>query len=117
MGDLMMSAIVNDGTVSSPRRWWMATLVTVLGIYEVLLSLNSGLTVLVSGVVGGILVALSPWLVRRSTTLGVVLLVVGALVWGIIAWWSIIAPLIAIVALAIGGYLALKSRHLTHYAP
>jgi hypothetical protein len=42
---------------------------------------------------------------------------VGALVWGIIAWWSIIAPLIAIVALAIGGYLALKSRHLTHYAP
>ena len=107
----MMSAIVNDSTVYSPRRWWMATLVTVLGIYEVLLSLNSGLAVLVSGVVGGILVALSPWLVRRSTTLGVVLLVVGALVWGIIA------PLIAIVALAIGGYLALKSRHLTHYAP
>jgi hypothetical protein len=83
----------------------MATLVSILGVYEIVLALSARPAVMVSGILGGLFVAVAPWLVRRSALLATTLLIVGALVWAVLAWWSIIAPVIAIVAVGIGLYV------------
>jgi len=108
----MKDVLLTDGAAVTGHPW-MATLVSVLGLYQVILSLHAGSAIMVSGIIGGILVAASPWVMHRSTTLGAAMLVVGTLVWATLAWWSIIAPLTAIVALGIGGYVLLQTRALT----
>jgi hypothetical protein len=109
-----MTSVLSDAGGSVARHPWMATLVSVLGVYEILLSINTGSVIFVSGIVGGLLVIASPWVGRRSSTLGAVLLVLGSLVWAVLAWWSIIAPVIALLALGIGGYVLMKIRRLSH---
>lgn len=83
----------------------MAVLVSILGAYEVVLASSASTGVLVSGLIGGLFVVASPWIAKQSAKVGTALLVVGSLVWAILAWWSIIAPLIALVDLGIGGYI------------
>lgn len=75
---------------------------SVLGGYEILLALSARPAIAVLGVIGGLLVAASPWVARRSTGWAVALLLVGTLPFAVLTWWSLIVPFVAVMAVAIG---------------
>jgi hypothetical protein len=98
-----LSASRRPGGVSSTvRREWLAGLLSLLGLYEIVLALSGRPVVAGLGVVSGILVVAAPWAGRRMLAAGLALLVAGTVPFAVVTWWSIITPVVALLALAIG---------------
>ncbi len=70
-------------------------------------SLLTGLAGLAAG---GLAVAAAPWVSRRTPELAAALLLAGSVPFAAFTWWSIAAPLTAVLALAIGLPTALRHR-------
>lgn len=80
---------------------WLSALLSVLGAFEVLMAAGAAsVATVVVGVVGGAALFASPWV--RSLRLRWVLLLIGALPFAILTWWTVAGPLVAVAALAIG---------------
>lgn len=80
--------------------WWHL-LVSVLGSLELLMAVSAGpIGTIAVGVLGGVALVVAPWLPVRRVRL--VLLLIGTLPFAILTWWSVAAPVVAVLALAIG---------------
>ncbi|MGA2829818.1 MAG: hypothetical protein ABSF03_27325 [Streptosporangiaceae bacterium] len=91
------------GVLSAVRREWLGGLVSLLGLYEIVLALSARPWIAGLGVVSGILVVAAPRAGRRMPpAAGLGLLVAGTVPFAVVTWWSIIIPVVALLALAIG---------------
>ena len=95
---------------------WLPGLVGALGAFELLMAVSARpMIVLATGVMGGLalvavpLVAVPGLELRFGSRIYVVLLVVGAVPFAMLTWWSVVTPLLAIFALAIG-LASIRSR-------
>ena len=81
-------------------KWWHL-LVSVLGAFELLMAVSAGpaLTIAV-GMLGGAALVTAPW--RPTWRIRSMLLVIGTLPFAVLTWWSVAAPVLAVLALAIG---------------
>lgn len=95
------------------RREWLKGLVSLLGVFEIMLALSARPAVAGIGVLSGILVAAAPWVGGRLPVVGLGLLVVGTLPFALVTWWSVIVPVVAVLALAIGVPVLLRHWHRT----
>lgn len=95
-------------------RNWSRILLSVLGVCELLLAVGARpvLTTVV-GIVGGLALAGVPWVLSHSRV-GAVLLLIGAVPFAVLTWWTLVTPLLAVLALGIG--IALLRRPSTNAA-
>jgi len=85
-------------------RHWLAGLTAVLGVLYILLGAAAGGLAGALGIAGGLLIVIVAAAARRLPPLaGAALLVLGAVPFPFLTWWSLVTPLIAVLALAIGG--------------
>lgn len=116
----MSSAAVgprSPGIVATVGRNWTRVLVTLLGVFELSIALSAGpLVTLVVGAVSGVVLMVTPWLTGRLPTATlVVLLIVATVPFAALSWWTVVVPLLAVVALAVG--LPLVARRTADTAP
>lgn len=81
---------------------WLAVLTTVLGACFVLVAASAGPVLLVFGVASGLAVAVSPWIAHRSRRVALLALVLGAVPFAAVTWWTLLTPVIAVLALVAG---------------
>jgi hypothetical protein len=93
---------------------WRIGLVSLCGAYYIFLGATALGAAGVLGIIGGLLIWGAMALASRSHRVALVLLIVGALPFAVATWWSVITPLIAAVALALGRKTI---RHTTFAAP
>ena len=80
---------------------WPSVLISALGGIELLMAVSAApVTTMVIGVIGGLALVAAPW--TSPARLRVGLLLVGALPFAVLTWWSLASPLLALLALAIG---------------
>lgn len=86
------------------RDRWRLVLLVLLGAFEVFLGADAlPATVGELGLLGGALVIASVLAaVRYSRGVAAVLLILGAVPFAVLTWWSVVTPLIAVAALIIG---------------
>jgi hypothetical protein len=65
------------------------------------------------GNLGGLALLVAPWTPR--VRLRAVLLLIGTLPFAVLTWWSLVSPLLAVVALVLG--LVALGRHGRHLSP
>ena len=105
-GVIVLAGLRHEGAQmrGSIARHWLAGLTVVLGVYYVFLGSVALGPAGTLGILGGLLIMIAVLVpARGSTRLVVSLLVVGALPFAILTWWSVVTPLIGVLALAIGG--------------
>jgi uncharacterized membrane protein YfcA len=92
--------------VQTISRRWLAALTVVLGLFYIFLGATALGVAGMLGIVGGIVivtvVATSSRLPPRVASIA---LVAAALPFAVLTWWSIVTPLLAILALTIGRYV------------
>ncbi|MDN3027196.1 hypothetical protein [Streptomyces sp. S.PB5] len=96
-------------TARAVRDRWPAVLTSMLGVFLVLSAAGGGIRWLALGTVSGALVAVAPWIRTSRRPLAPVLLVVGALPFAALTWWTLVTPLTAALAL-IAGTVALHGH-------
>lgn len=80
---------------------WPRVLLSALGTFELMLAAGAGpWPTIVVGLLGGLALATAPWV--PDVRLGLALLIGGTLPFAAISWWTLVGPLIAVLALAIG---------------
>lgn len=85
------------------RTNWTRVLVSLLGAFVLLMAVSAGpVSTIVVGAVGGVALMAAPWVIGQTRALGVVLLLIGTLPFALLTWWSVVTPLLAVLALAIG---------------
>lgn len=107
-GALLLTAAVYATLAGDPARTraalarsWRHVLVGVLGAFEVLMALGAGPgTTVAVGLIGGLALMTAPWPPSRPVRM--VLLAVGTVPFAALTWWSVAAPMLAVVALGIG---------------
>lgn len=82
------------------ERRWRSGLLVMCGAYDVFLGTALGTTGLL-GVLGGALIWGAAGTARRSPALAYALLA-GALPFASVTWWSVVAPLVAVLAVTLG---------------
>jgi len=92
------------------RRDWLRVLVSVLGGYYLVLAGGTSGTRAALGALGGFAVFAAPWVARRSPRWALVLLVCGALPFAVATWWSVVTPVVAILAIGLGVPVLAASR-------
>jgi hypothetical protein len=99
--------------VAVARTRWLSVLVSTVGACEVLVALSAaGAGTAVLGVVGGLLLAATPWLPGRDRPHALVLGALGTLPFAVLTWTSLVTPLVAVLGL---GLLALDGREADSY--
>jgi len=88
------------GTIE--RAWWPG-LTALVAICYGIIGLEVGAAVGVTGVLGAVLIVTALGLRTRSRPLAGALLCAGAVPLAILTWWSLITPLLALLALVCGG--------------
>jgi hypothetical protein len=89
-------------------RWW-AVLTVVLVVGYLAIGVASPLSsIRWPSLAGALLVGGALWLATRSQTIALVVLVVGAAVPAITAWWSLMVPVTGVLVL-LCGYLAIRA--------
>jgi uncharacterized protein (UPF0264 family) len=84
----------------------MRTLVSPLGTCEVLMALGAGSALLrVVGVVGGVSLAVAPWVIARFRALALVLVVVGTVPFAALTLTSLVTPLLSLLAWILMGLI------------
>ena len=82
---------------------WARGLVSLLGAFVVLMAVSATpISTLVLGVGGGLVVMAAPWVSTQTKPVVVVAMLMAALPFAIVTWWSIASPLVALLALTIG---------------
>jgi hypothetical protein len=105
---LLAAALVVAGTPrhelasAIDERHWRNGLLALCGAYYILLGATALGVVGVVGIVCGLLVWTAIGVAPHSRSGAAVLLLVGALPFALLTWWSAVTPLIAIVTLVIG---------------
>jgi len=89
--------------VNAIRRNWLRVLTVILGGLYIYAAIHESGVLRLTGLVGGVLIVIAPFAGIRSRLLGGGLLMMGALPFAILTWWSIVTPLIAACALLLGG--------------
>jgi hypothetical protein len=85
------------------RTNWTRGLISLLGAFEVLMAISAApLVTIVTGIVGGGALLAAPWLVERGRVAGTTLLLLGTLPFAALTWWTLVSPLLALLALALG---------------
>lgn len=80
---------------------WTRLLVSALGAVELLMAAGAGpMSTIAVGAVGGLALLAAPWVPDVRLALG--LLIIGTLPFAALTWWSVVSPLLAVTALAIG---------------
>jgi hypothetical protein len=99
------------GVARAVRHAWPAILTGILGVCLMLVAATADAPLLLwLGLAGGLAVAAAPWIAGRSVPFAVGALLLGALPYAAITWWSAITPLAAALALATGT-VAIRRRH------
>jgi hypothetical protein len=104
-GLLLLSDLRREGADvhRSLARHWLAGLTVVLAGYYLFLGAVALGPAGVLGILGGLLIVIAVLTARRGSALvGHTLLVLGALPFALLTWWSVVTPLIAVLTLAIG---------------
>jgi hypothetical protein len=82
---------------------WARGLVSLLGAFVVLMAVSAmPFSTLGVGVGGGLVVMAAPWVSMQTKPVVVVAMLMAALPFAIVTWWSIASPLVALLALTIG---------------
>ena len=84
------------------RLWWVG-LTGVLGLYYLVIGAMVGGVTGIVAILGAVLIGSALALRTRSMPAARVLLVMGALPLGILTWWSLVTPIMAVLALLCGG--------------
>jgi hypothetical protein len=91
---------------------WTRVLVSALGGVELLMAAGAGpVATIAVGAVSGLALLAAPWVPDVRSALG--LLVVGTLPFAALTWWTVVRPLLAVAALAIG----LATMHARAHTP
>ncbi len=89
---------------------WMTALVAILAAYYLALGGVVGGVIGLVGIVGAFLITSVLAVRSRSRLVAVIFLTAGAVPFGVLLWWSVIAPVLALVTLIIGGaFIAQRS--------
>lgn len=109
-----IAAMHQGGDVrSTPRalsEQWPAVLVGGLALIYLALGITARGLIGVSAVAGSLAIAGALMTRHRSRSVAALVLVIGTLPFGVLAWWSVVPPLTAILALAVGLPLVVGSR-------
>lgn len=84
------------------RSWWVR-LTAVLCLYYVIIGVQAGGSTAVVAILGVVCMGAALVMRARSRPAASCLLAIGALPLGIVLWWSLITPIIAVLALICGG--------------
>lgn len=84
------------------RRTWPIVLVGVVALLYLWVGIAAQGWDRVWGLAGGLLILTAVAVARRSLTVAIALLMIGALPLAIATWWSIATPVLAIVAIFLG---------------
>lgn len=94
---------------------WTRVLVGALGGVELLMTAGAGPAATIAvGAVGGLALLVAPWMPDVRTALG--LLIIGTLPFAALTWWTVVSPLLAVVALVLG-LPAIHTHHPAAVAP
>jgi hypothetical protein len=96
------------------RRTWPVVLVGVVALLYLWVGLAASGGDRVFGLAGGLLILVAVAVAPRSATAAITLLLIGALPLAVVTWWSIVTPVLAILALILG--LA-AIRNVSRYRP
>lgn len=96
----------NDQPHSSLSVRWTSALVSMLGTLEILMAFDAGsaLTRAV-GIVGGLALAATPWVARRTRGVSLLLLVAGTVPFALLTLTSLVTPMLAMVAWILMGFI------------
>ncbi len=85
-------------------------LISLLGTFEVLMAVSAGSTItILAGVVGGLALMTAPW--AKGVAVSAVLLLIGTVPFAVLTWWTVVSPLLAVLALAMGLVLLHPGSH------
>jgi hypothetical protein len=102
-GALVLRAMGPDEIVRAvDERRRRLGLLALLGAYYVFLGATALGVAGALGILGGVLIWAAPAMAPRSRRAAGALLVAGALPFAVATWWSVVTPLIAVLALALG---------------
>ncbi|MEC5181670.1 hypothetical protein [Arthrobacter sp. CG_A4] len=74
---------------------------SILGLLELMLAAGTGVGWIAAiGIVGSLAVVVAPWV--SPTLPRMTLIILGAVPFALLTWWSIASPLLAVVALGLG---------------
>ena len=90
---------------------WPAILTAVLGASLALVAAGGSPPVFAFGAVSGLAVAAAPWIAARNRTAAQLVLLLGALPFAVVTWWTVLTPTLAVLAVATG--LTAIRRHRT----
>lgn len=102
-------SVAPKAVAQAVRHRWSAVLTGVLGACLVLVAAPAAPPVLALATISGVLVATAPWAAARPRWTAPALLVAGAVPFAALTWWTLVTPLIAVLALAAGS-VALHRR-------
>jgi len=121
-GALLLSAAAAEisagpaGVARAVRRAWPAILTGILGACLMLVATTADTPLpLWLGLAGGLAVATAPWTAVRSARAAAGILLLGALPYAALTWWSAVTPVTAALAL-VTGTVAIR-RHRGHHRP
>ena len=98
------------------RTWWAAGLTALLAALYGWIGLAGHGVNRALGLTGALLVLAALPAARRSRPIAVILLVLGAVPLAVAAWWSIVAPLVGLLALLLG-WAAIRSQPTINIRP
>jgi len=84
------------------RRTWPSVLVAILALLYLWIGVVAHGWDRLLGLTGGMLILTAVALARRSWPVATVLLVAGAVPLAVLTWWSIVTPILAVLALLLG---------------
>jgi len=117
-GVLLLSAVAAEvsaapvGVARAVRRAWPAILTGILGSCLMLVAATADKPLLLwPGLAAGLAVTAAPWVAGRSVRIAAGILLLGALPYAALTWWSAVTPLIAALALLTGTVAIRRRRH------
>lgn len=84
------------------RSHWSAGLVSALGAWELLMAASATPSTALVGAVGGLALMLAPWTTARSRSMAGALLIIGAVPFAVLTYWSVVPIVVGALAIAIG---------------
>nr|WSY53619.1 hypothetical protein OG999_28245 [Streptomyces sp. NBC_00886] len=116
-GLLLVSAAVAEisaapaGVTRAVRQAWPAILTGILGACLMLVATSADTPLLLwPGLAGGLAVSAVPWIAAHSVRIGVAALLLGALPFAALTWWTAVTPLTAALALVTGAVVIRRHR-------
>jgi len=106
-GMLLLAAATILGSGSGNQLWqvvrenWLRTLISALGGFQLLMAVSAAPAAIVAvGIVTGLVLVAAPW-VREGRRTRLLLILLGALPFAALTWWSLATPLLAVLAVSI----------------